>query len=155
MKTKYLIITLLFLACAQLSFGQESNKFFDKYTDVDGVTSVYISKAMFKMMPNVENVGLNLTNMNGKIESLYILTSQKKELIPQMRKDFTQLISKSHEELMRVRDKETKATFYANMKGEEISDLLMLNDTDITFTIIQLRGKFTIKDIQEIAKDSK
>lgn len=156
MKAKYLIITLLCLACSSFSFAQnDSSQLFDKYSDTDGVTSVYISKAMFRMMPTVENIGLNLVNMKGKVESLYILTTMKKELVPQMRKEFSQLIKKDHEELMRVRDGKTKATFYANMKGDIVRDLLMLSDTDIEFTVIQLLGNFTLQDIQEITKDVK
>lgn len=155
MKAKYLMIFLLCLACSSFSFAQNSTQLFDKYTDTDGVTSVYISKAMFRMMPSVENIGLNLVNMKGKIESLYILTTMKKELVPQMRKEFSQLIKKDHEELMRVRDGKTKATFYADMKGDMVRDLLMLSDTDNEFTVIQLLGNFTLQDIQEITKDVK
>jgi len=156
MKTKYVILILMCLTFPAIATAQDSSiKLFDKYTDTDGVTSVYISKAMFRMMPTMENVGLNLMNMKGKIESLYILTTAKQELVPQMRKEFSQLIRKDHEELMRVRDGKTKATFYANMKGDMVKDLLMLSDTESEFTVIQLLGNFTLQDIQEITKDMK
>jgi hypothetical protein len=152
MKAKYLITALLCVASTAISFAQNnSNRLFDKYTDTDGVTSVYISKAMFRMMPGIENTGLNLMNMSGKIESLYILTTEKKALIPSIRKDFSQLV-KDHEELMRVRDGDTKATFYAHMKGDMVKDLLMLSDTEDGFTVIQLLGNFTLQDIQEITE---
>jgi hypothetical protein len=156
MKTKYIITALLCFAYITISLAQNnSSQLFDKYTDTDGVTSVYISKAMFRIMPGIENMGLNLVNMSGKIESLYILTTEKKELIPAMRKEFSQLIKEDHEELMRVRDGSTKATFYANMKGDLVKDLLMLSDTESEFTVIQLLGSFTLQDIQKITKDMK
>lgn len=132
-----------------------SNQLFEKYADTDGVTSVYISKAMFRMMPSMENVGLNLMNMKGKIESLCILTTEKKELIPTMRKEFSQLVKKDHEELMRVRDEDTRTTFYADIKGEQVRNLLMLSEDEDEFTVIQLLGNFTLQDIQEITKDVK
>lgn len=153
MKAKFITTILLCLAFTSFCYAQNStNQLFDKYTDTDGVTSVYISKAMFRMMPTMENIGLNLMNMKGKIESLYVLTTMKKELIPQMRKEFSQLINKDHEELMRVRDENTKTTFYGNMKGDIVKDLLMLSDTEGEFTVIQLLGNFTLQDIQEISK---
>lgn len=156
MKTKYILITLMCIMCSTMSFAQNKNsKLFDKYADTDGVTSVYISKAMFRMMPGIQEVGLNLTNMKGKIESLYVITTERKELIPQMRKEFSQLVEKTHEELMRVRDGKTKATFYANMDGENVKDLLMISDDEEDFTILQLTGNFTLQDIQEITKDTK
>lgn len=153
MKAKYIIITLLCLTLSQVGTAQNSKALFDRYTDMDGVTSVYISKAMFKMMPSFETAGLSLVNMKGKIESLQVISTQRTDLAPKMRKDFSQLIGKGHEELMRVRDGKTKATFYADMKGDLVKDLIMLADTDEGFTIIQLLGNFTLQDIQEIAKD--
>ena len=69
------LYTILLLCCVNICFAQ--NKLFDKYADMDDVTSVYISKKMFQMMPVMETAGLNLANLKGKIESLQILTTQK------------------------------------------------------------------------------
>lgn len=150
MNAKYLIATLCLLYCFT---GFAQNKLFDKYADMDHVTSVYISKAMFRMMPQIGNVGLNLANMQGKMESLQVVTTSRQDQIPQMRKDFSQLVKSSHSELMRVKDGKTRATFYADMQGEQIKNLLMLADTDSSYTVIQLIGDFTLQDIQEITKD--
>jgi len=62
------LYTILLLCCVNICFAQ--NKLFDKYADMDDVTSVYISKKMFQMMPVMETAGLNLANLKGKIESL-------------------------------------------------------------------------------------
>ncbi|MDR1623805.1 MAG: DUF4252 domain-containing protein [Tannerellaceae bacterium] len=150
MKTKHILIVLC-LFCITLAFAQD--KLFDKYAEMENVTSVYISKAMFQMMPVIENVGLNLMNMKGKIESLQLINSERVDQIPQMRKEFTQLISKQHQELIRVRDGKTRATFYADIEGEQVKNLLMLADTDSSFTVIRLLGNFTLQDIQDITKD--
>lgn len=151
MRTRYLYIVLL-LCSASFCFAQ--NKLFDKYADMDNVTSVYISKKMFQMMPLTETVGLNLANLKGKIESLQILTTENKMIQEQMRKEFTQLIGSQHEELMRVKDGKTKANFYVKQKGDTINELVMLADTDKDgFTVIQLLGNFTLKDIQQITEE--
>lgn len=152
MKTKFITTIVLCFVLTSVCYAQNNNQLFDKYTDTEGVTSVYISKAMFRMMPTMENIGLNLMNMKGKMESLYVLSTMKKELITQMRKEFSQLIQKDHEELMRVRDGKTRTTFYGNMKGDIVKDLLMLSETEEQFTVIQLLGNFTLQDIQEISK---
>ncbi|MDH6356313.1 DUF4252 domain-containing protein [Parabacteroides sp. PF5-9] len=151
MKTKYILILLIFCAITGKSFGQ--SKLFDKYAEMDNVTSVYISKAMFQMMPAIEGVGTSLMNLKGKVESLQLVSTERPDQIPQMRKEFVDLIGKQHAELMRVRHSKTKATFYADMKGDQIKDLLMLADTDSSFTVIQLKGDFTLQEIQEIAKE--
>jgi len=153
MKTRYLIITLLCIVFTQSGIAQNSSKLFEKYADMDNVTSVYISKAMFKMMPTMQTAGLNLMNMKGKVESLQVLTTERKDLTIKMRNEFAQLVTRQHQELMRVRDGKTKATFYAIMQGDLVKDMLMLADTEEGFTVIQLLGNFTLQDIQEITKD--
>jgi hypothetical protein len=150
MKIKPILMALC-LFCTTVAFAQD--KLFDKYAEMDNVTSVYISKAMFQMMPTIENVGLNLMNMKGKIESLQLISTERTDQIPQMRKEFTQLINKQHQELIRVRDGKTHATFYADLEGEQVKNLLMLADTDSSFTAIRLSGNFTLKDVQEITKE--
>lgn len=143
------IFLILFLCCTSLCFAQD--RLFEKYADMDNVTSVFISKKMFEMMPNIESGGLDLMNLKGKINNLQILTSEKQEIRDQMRKEFSGLIGKSHEELMRVKDNNTKATFYIEQKGDQINEMIMLADTDSMYVIIRLAGKFTLQDIQNVA----
>lgn len=148
---KYKNISLiLFLCCTSLCFAQD--KLFDKYADMDNVTSVFISKKMFDMMPNIESGGLNLMNLKGKINNLQLLTTEKRDVQDQMRKEFSGLIGKSHEELMRVKDNNTKAAFYIEQNGEFINEMIMLADTDSNYVVIRLTGKFTLQDIQDVAK---
>lgn len=144
------IFLILFLCCTSLCFAQD--KLFDKYADMDDVTSVFISKKMFDMMPNIESGGLNLMNLKGKINNLQLLTTEKRDVQDQMRKEFSGLIGKSHEELMRVKDNNTKATFYIEQNGELINEMIMLADTDSNYVVIRLTGKFTLQDIQDVAK---
>ncbi len=143
------IFLILFLCCTSMCFAQD--RLFEKYADMDNVTSVFISKKMFEMMPNIESGGLDLMNLKGKINNLQILTSEKREIRDQMRKEFSGLIGKSHEELMRVKDNNTKATFYIEQKGDQINEMIMLADTDSMYVIIRLAGKFTLQDIQNVA----
>ena len=56
------LYTILLLCCVNICFAQ--NKLFDKYADMDDVTSVYISKKMFQMMPVMETAGLNLATVS-------------------------------------------------------------------------------------------
>lgn len=150
MKMKYIFL-ILSLFCTSLCFAQ--NKLFDKYSDMDKVTSIYISKAMFQMMPKLETGGLNLMNLKGKIESLQVLSTQNNAKKEEMRNEFKSLISRDHQELMRVKDEKTKATFFVKQKGDLISELIMLADTEENFSVIQLLGNFTLQDIQNITKE--
>ena len=151
MSMKLYLLGLL-LCVSSFSFAQD--KWFSKYADMDEVTTVYISKKMFQMMPTMEHIGLELANMQGKIDGLQILSTERKELQAQMRKEFSGMIGKEYEELMRGKDKGTKANFYIRQQGELIKELIMLADTEENFSVIQLKGNFTLQDIQEITNES-
>lgn len=153
MKLRYGVLFFL-LCCCSFCWAQ-SDSLFEKYAQMEDVSQVYISKTMFQMMPAMETAGLNLVHMKGKIESLQILSTENEAKKVQMRKDFSGLIGKQHEALMRVKDGKTQATFYISRKGERINELIMLADTESNFSVIQLLGNFTLEDIQHITEDAK
>ncbi|MDR2042034.1 MAG: DUF4252 domain-containing protein [Tannerella sp.] len=147
MKAKYILIVLCVL-CVRMGFAQD--KLFEKYSEMDNVTSIYISKAMFRMIPNIKDLDMNLATLKDKIEALQLINCSEAELISRMRKDFSQLVQSGRLELMRIRDGKKRITFYSDQKGNRIRELLMLADTDSSFTVIQLTGDFTLKDIQDL-----
>jgi hypothetical protein len=130
--------------------GFAQDKLFEKYSEMDNVTSIYISKAMFRMIPNIKDLDMNLATLKDKIEALQLINCSEAELISRMRKDFSQLVQSGRLELMRIRDGKKRITFYSDQKGNRIRELLMLADTDSSFTVIQLTGDFTLKDIQDL-----
>lgn len=152
MKRSYLFLCLLLL-CSSFCSAQ-SNRLFEKYGNMENVDQVYISKSMFQLMPAMETAGLNLMNMKGKIESLQILSTEEKAMKAEMRKDFASLIGKEHEELMRVKNGKTHATFYIRKSSDRIRELIMLADTETDFSVIQLLGSFTLEDIQSITEET-
>ncbi|MDD3036472.1 DUF4252 domain-containing protein [Bacteroides sp.] len=147
--TKRYLYTILFLFCVNFCFAQ--NTLFDKYADKDNVTSVFISKKMFQMMPSVDTPKLNLKNMKNKIESLHIITAEDKKIQENMKNEFSALMKKDYDELMRIKDGMTKVNFYVKQKGNFISEMVMIVDSaENDFTVMQLLGNFTLKEIQEI-----
>lgn len=151
MKTRNSLL-VLFLLCSTLCFAQD--KLFEKYADKDNVTSVYISKSMFQMMPdNMRAGGLDLGNLKGKIHNLQILTSENKEVKEQMKADFDAVVGKDHELLMKVKSDDTRASFFVKQKGEKISELIMLTDEEEDYVVMRLTGDFTIQDIRQIADE--
>lgn len=151
MKTRNSLL-VLFLLCSTLCFAQD--KLFEKYADKDNVTSIYISKSMFQMMPdNMRAGGLDLGNLKGKIHNLQILTSENKEVKEQMKADFDAVVGKDHELLMKVKSDDTRASFFVKQKGEKISELIMLTDDEEDYVVMRLTGDFTIQDIRQIAEE--
>ena len=77
MKRTY-IITLLFSLCSLFMYAQDSR--FDKFADMEEVTSVYISKAMLSLMPDMQTEGVNeeLMRIKDKGEKTTIYLKQDK-----------------------------------------------------------------------------
>ncbi|MDR0437536.1 MAG: DUF4252 domain-containing protein [Bacteroidales bacterium] len=157
MKTKCIFISLcLFFASA----GFAQNRPFQKFAEMDGVTSVSISKAMLGLIGNMSNVtgidkaGVNISKMINRIESLQILTSETPARAAQMKRDFSQFASTHYQELMRVADGTSRVNFYSNMQGNRIKELIMLVEDEGEFTAILLVGDFSLQDIQQITNQN-
>lgn len=149
MKAKYVWI-MLCLLCSSVGFAQDD--LFKKYEDVNGVTSVYISKAMFQLMPESAKMDhIDMKDMIDKINSLQVLTTDKKETAGRMESDFRDAV-KGYTELMRVKDDGDTVFFYTRQKGEIIEELILLVTEPDEFTTIRITGNFTIEDIQKMTR---
>ena len=151
MKVKiFLISVCLFCTCTVLA----QNKLFEKYANMDDVTSIYISKAMFQMISDLSKTtkGINFADMENKIESLQIITCEKRDKIKQMQKEFAQLVSKQYQELMRITDNEEDIKFYADMQESKIKELILLSEEKDSFTVIRLVGNIDLQDVLNFKK---
>ena len=138
--------------CSVLSYGQQS--YFDKYADMDGVTSVYITKSMLSLFPqgNTSINGVNIGNIANRLDNIQILSADEKDIIDQLRKETSNINTKNgYEELLRVREDGTKTTIYFNEKKKKKEFVLLIDDKD-EFTIISIVGDLTLKEIQEIVQ---
>lgn len=151
MKNKAIILFIVLCGLAVTLRAQSG--IFEKYAEMENVTSVYVSKSMMQMIPAmVGNVRLETDSIKNKLESLQLLSSSNSEKIALIKKDFKNSLSKNHEELMKIRDDGTRIDFYALKNGDEIRELIMLYDSDSSYTVIQLLGKFSLSDVQGIVK---
>ena len=89
MKRTY-IITLLLSLCSLFTYAQES--FFDKYADMEGVTSVYISKAMLSLMPDMKTEEIYIGELASKLDNIQILNCEKASVTAQIKKDISYII---------------------------------------------------------------
>lgn len=148
MKRTY-IITLLLSLCSLYTYAQES--FFEKYADMDGVSSVYISKAMLSLMPDIQTEGVNIGQIASKLDNIQILSSEKPDIIAQLRKETAHIHAKNgYEELMRVNDSGEKVTIYLKRGKDGKKEFLLLTNEAQEFTIISITGNLTLQEIQSI-----
>lgn len=148
------IIAFLMIFCSVLSYGQQS--FFDKFADMDGVTSVYISKSMISLFPqgNTNVNGINIGNIADRLDNIQILSADEKDIITKLRKETSDINTKNgYEELMKIREDGEKVTIYFNEKKKKKEFVLIVDDKD-EFTIISITGDLTLKEIQGIVQNA-
>lgn len=143
------IITLLLSLCSLFTYAQDS--FFDKFADMDGVTSVYISKAMLSMMPDMKTEGVNIGGVASKLDNIQILSCEKPAVIAKLKKE-TEFINpkNGYEELIRINDEGEKTTIYLKHDKNGKKEFVLLNNEKEEFTIIIITGNLTLQEIQGI-----
>ena len=144
-------IALLMTLCSVFSYGQQS--FFDKYAEMDGVTSVYITKSMLSLFPKGQtNVnGVNIGDIANRLDNIQILSCDKADIVSKLRKETADINTKNgYEELMRIREDGEKTTIYFRDKKNEKKEFVLLTDEKDELTIISIVGDLTLEEIQGI-----
>ncbi len=146
-----LIIAIMATLCSVCSYGQQS--FFDKYAEMEGVTSVYISKSMLSLFPKGQtNVnGINIGDIASRLDNIQILSADKQPIVDKLRKETSDINTKNgYEELMRVREDGEKTTIYFKDGKKDRKEFVLLVDEKDEFTIISIVGDLTLQEIQGI-----
>ncbi len=143
----------LVLICAVAALtGYAKRVDFDRLSDLDGVTEVYISKAMLSQMPDIETEGVDISGMAGKLDCVQILSAENEKATAAFRKDVAALPSDGYEEYMRIRDGGEKVLMYMKESKDGKSTFVMAVDNKQSYTLIVISGKFTAKDLQDLTK---
>ena len=137
--------------CSVCSYGQQS--FFDKYAEMDGVTSVYITKSMLSIFPKGQtNVnGINIGDIASRLDNIQILSADEQPIVDKLRKETSHINTRNgYEELMRVREDGEKTTIYFKDSKKGKKEFVLLQDAKDEFTIISIVGDLTLQEIQGI-----
>ena len=150
-----LIIAIMATLCSVCSYGQQS--FFDKYADMEGVTSVYISKSMLSRFPkgNTNVNGINIGDIASRLDNIQILSADEQPIVDKLRKETSDINTKNgYEELMRVREDGEKTTIYFKDGKKDRKEFVLLVDEKDEFTIISIVGDLTLQEIQGIVNNA-
>lgn len=153
---KKAILSILLLASVTVAFAQKNP--FEKFSDMDGVTSVYISKTMLSMIPKGGKTnfnGVDVGDFLNKLSSILILTSEDKKVAPQMLSLANERVKgRDYELLMRVKtDDNDNVNFFMIGSSDNIQELIMIvAGNDGENVIMQFLGDFTLKDVQQMTE---
>ncbi len=128
---KKLAVLLAIALVPIVTFGQSV---FDKFEDMDGVTSVIVNQKMFKMLMDIQiqtddPEAQELVDMVGKITGLKVLTTGDEKISADMNSTVSSYLKNSNlQELMRIKDGEQTVKFYVKEGKDDnhVKELLML-----------------------------
>lgn len=145
----------LFLAGALLLLPLfcQAQGLFAKYSDMNNVSSVYISKTMIEMNPELYTKDVNIGKIAKQLELVQILSTMDNGIKREMRRDIESVVrAQKYELLMKQKGIVSRMAFYVQRNGEKVKDLIMVVDGAATLKYVRLVGNMTLKDIQNIMK---
>lgn len=137
------------------------NSIFDKFEDMDDVTSVIVNKEAFKMLSKFKGSSpeaKEYAEMVQNLESLKVFTTESSIIANQMGEVVSKYLKTTKlVELMRVKDKDANVKIYVRQGKDEnhVSELLMFvsdlkNKANQQAVILSLTGEIDLNKISEI-----
>ena len=149
MKTNKLLLMAFALLLSLTATAQ--NSIFEKYSDMRNVSSVYISKTMIEMQPDLYTRDLYIGKVAGQLDAVYVISTRDNNIKRDLRKDIEQYVHKGkYELLMKQKGTVSKSSFYVRKRGDKVQELVMISDGAASLKFVILTGNLTLKDIQNI-----
>ncbi|HHW82029.1 MAG TPA: DUF4252 domain-containing protein [Bacteroidales bacterium] len=151
---KRLLIASILLLTVSFVFSQKAT--LKEYTKNDGVTAVTIPKNMLSLFPKNSNItygGINVAEFVDKLSDVNVFASRKDDVASKLIKDATEYMKiGGYDNLVSMKtEKEETINFYIKTTDEYISELvLIVQRQSKESAVMQLMGKFTMEDIQEM-----
>ncbi len=167
-KTKKTLIVIIVALLPMLGIAQS---LFDKYEDLDNVSSVVVNKSMFNLLSKIDvevddPEAKDFMDIAKSVNSLKVFTTEDEAVGADMLASVNKYLkSASLEELMRIKDKDANVKFYIKSGKDEdhVSELLMfvtgmknanvdLNGRKIETVLLSLTGDIDLNKINTLTK---
>lgn len=153
---KRIIILFAALLLSFSAFAQNGKSIYQKYSDAEKVSAVYVSPAMFRMIGQIPDLevgegNVNLTPVIRSLTGLYILNSENAAINGSLRADAERFISSGkYELLMEAKDSGEVVRIYTIGNDRTIEGFVMLATESNEVTFICLDGQMPRKDFEEL-----
>lgn len=150
-KISFIIIALMASIAMQ---AQDYKSLYQKYSDDERVTAVYISPAMFKLigkLPEVkiEDNGVDFGPMIKSMTGFYLLQTEDKDLADKIFKDVSKVVNgHKFETLMEVKDKGERVNVFSLGDKNFLKSLLFTAFQGNETTFISIDGLIKRDDVE-------
>lgn len=142
------------------SFAQDGKSIYQKYSDSEDISAVYVSPAMFKLIGKLPDIEMNSGEVNfypiiKSLTGLYIINSSNKNINAQLYADVEKFIkSGRYELLMEAKDSGETVKMYTVGNDTVVNSFVMVaRDGDET-TFICIDGNMNRTDMEKLLAES-
>jgi len=144
---KRLLILAAILLAGVAAHAQDSKSIYNKYSDENGVSAVYISPSMFKMIGKLPDIELDngekidLTPIVNTLKGFYLLNTSQQGLINRINNDVKRLLGGgSYELMMEAKQNGETVRFYTDGDDSIVRSFVMMSIDDYSATFISMDG---------------
>ena len=156
------LLTLVFLTPVSQSQESVTEKLYDKYSGIDGITTVHITSELFGMIAQMNFEGEDAQEMNkmkdamANLEFIRIVmfedASEDNAEFQAFKKDLKAFDLDGFKELMVVDDKDEKVRFVARQDGDMFKEFLVLIDSKDEAGFISIFGDMDMETISKVSQ---
>ena len=158
MKRIALIAALLLLTIS--SFAQNGRSIYQKYSDTEGVSAVYISPAMFRLMgkmPELQMEGedINLAPLVLSLSGLYLISCEDSAVGKEIIKDAEKFVAAGKYELiLEAKDSGEAVRIYTVGDDKTVTGFVMIAADSSETTFICLDGTMEREELENLLAQS-
>ncbi len=156
---KKIVLTAILAVLSMTAFAQTGKSLYEKYSDMDGVTAVYISPAMFKMIGKLSlDMGeedVDIARLVRSLKGMYILNIPNSGPANQLAGEVSKLIRGGrYELLMEAKDSGDHMQMFTNGDDDIIRSFIMLNTDGDETSFICFDGDILREDFERVVVNS-
>ena len=152
---RFILIALAALFGAG-AFAQDGKSIYNKYSEAENVSAVYISPAMFKLMKKVPDINLegesvNLGPIIKTLTGMYIISSENPAINEDLKKDVDRFISRgTYEMLMEAKDNGEVMRMYTMGSEKTVTGFVMMSYEQEQCNFIRINGEMPREALEEL-----
>lgn len=153
---KKIIVIAVMLLSAIGAFAQDGKSIYQKYSDEEGVSAVYISPAMFRLIGKVpdlkvEDADVNLGPIIKSLSGLYIINSENPNVNATLKGEVDRLVKAGrYEMLMEAKDSGETVRMYTLGTESIVNSFVMVSEDGEETSFICLDGKMNRDDLEKL-----
>lgn len=158
MKKLYAIAIMLLVAAG--AYAQEGRNIYNKYSDSNGVSAVYISPAMFKLIGKIPELTVSSSSGEETIDiaplirtfsGFYMLDISDPSVRSSLESDLKSMIDKGHYELlMEVKDSGDNLRMYTAGDEKTVESFVFMAHSDPDIQFICIDGAMSREEVNTL-----